>query len=266
MKGKIGFFLLFILSGALLMSYLDGPANRTGNGYTGAPGENGTVCASCHFFGSYSEPQTILTLTDAITGQLRQSYEPGREYIVSVRVNSNKIGSGSNPRYGMQMTSLDEDNMDIGLWSAPSNNAQISFAQVSNTTQMRAYVEHSLPSFTKIFSARWKAPLCSSDTVIFYHIGNAVNFDGGQSGDKGGNGDSSKFYPELDDVLSFNQRDGLQGVYYAQDSILTSSVIRDSAEVLFYSDRITLRDSFEVENLSTFQIVTDTCKTYSNLE
>ena len=251
---------LYLLLGITLMSYENGPANRTGNGYTGAPGENGTVCANCHLFGAYSEPQTVLTLKDAITGVIQQSYKPGREYNVSLQVNSFKIGNGSNPRYGMQITALDESNMDIGLWSVPSNNAQISYAEVSNTTQLRAYLEHNMPSFTKTFSARWKAPLCSTDTITFYHIGNAVNFDGSQSGDRGGNGDSTKLFPDLETYLAFSQQDTLSGTYYAHDSISISSIIQDSVDVFLFSDEITLRDSFEVESLSMFQVLTDTCQ------
>ncbi|MFT4566232.1 MAG: hypothetical protein ACI9FN_001187, partial [Saprospiraceae bacterium] len=109
-------------------------------------------------------------------------------------------------------------------------------------------------------SGRWKAPLCSTDTITFYHIGNAVNFDMGQSGDRGGNGDSTKFYPELAAYLYLDQLDTLDGTYYAKDSIWTSSNIRDTADVLLYSDEIILRDSFEVESLSMFQILIDTCQ------
>ncbi|MFT6807344.1 MAG: hypothetical protein ACJA01_000564 [Saprospiraceae bacterium] len=260
MKMKIVFSLILLLFGIILMSYQNGPTNRTGNGYTGAPGEDGQVCADCHFLGFYSEPKTIISLADAITGKIEQSYRSGREYIVSLQVNSNKIGNGPNPRYGMQMTALDEDHMDSGLWAEPSNNAQISFTTVSGSPQVRAYLEHKSPSPSRIFSGRWKAPLCSTDTITFYHIGNAVNFDMGQSGDRGGNGDSTKFYPELAAYLYLDQLDTLDGTYYAKDSIWTSSNIRDTADVLLYSDEIILRDSFEVESLSMFQILIDTCQ------
>jgi len=259
---KIQLSLAFlILSFAMVhMSYNDGPANRVGSGYTGAPGEEGTVCADCHLFGAFSEPQTELTLTDLFTGEVSESYQPGREYIVSLRVNSFKLGNGSNPRYGMQMTALDEGNMDIGQWSMPSTNAQISYAQVSNTTQLRAYLEHKLPSFTKTFTARWRAPLCSSDTITFYHIGNAVNFDQSQSGDKGGQGDSTKFYVEIENTLTFYNTDTLAGTYYATDSIRSSSIVTDSSEVYMYASEISLLDSFQVQNESILEVSIDTCQ------
>ena len=210
MNLRVVFFLVVLIFFVIvLVSYQDGPANRSGSGFTGAPGEDGRVCENCHLSGFYSLPQTILTLEDALTGQIHQSYKPGREYIITLQVNSSSLGNGSNPRYGMQMTALDEDKMDIGRWSLPSNNAQISYAEVSNTTQMRAYVEHRFPSFTKTFSARWTAPLCTSDTLTFHHIGNAVNGDGEQSGDRGGKGDSTKIYPEIVDFLTFDQNDTL---------------------------------------------------------
>lgn len=238
----------------------DGPANRVGLGFTGAPCEDGRVCQGCHAGLNYTQPISSITLTDQLTGEVTQSYKPGRAYIVRISIASTSLIGFTNPRYGMQMTAIDPDFEDVGTWSQPSFNAQISSADVTCGDQVRTYVEHTFASFGKNFSAVWEAPMCSQDTVTFFHIGNAVNGDGGTSGDRGGTGEFTIVPVDLTEHLELTDLDSVNGFYRAIDSITISNTIRDNADVILTaSQAISLKPIFEIKVTSQLTIAIDTC-------
>ena len=155
------------------MSNSGGRAAVANSGNTGAPGES-TLCANCHGGGSYS-PSMSLAVTD-LGGSPVVAYTPGETYNLTVTITA----SGTPAGYGFQMTSLQSSNSPAGSFSNPSSNAQI-----STISSGRTYVEHDGTSSSNTFTAQWTAPATNTGTVTMYANGNAVNGNGGTSGDAG---------------------------------------------------------------------------------
>lgn len=247
-----------VLAVLIFSQYSGGPANTTQQGYTGAPCEIfGTQCRDCHFGGLFGPPVTDVILEDTLTGQVIQSYWPGRTYKVTVHVESPR----GFPAYGMQATVLDADGEDIGTWAVPSSgNTQISPANVNCGDEMRNYIEHKFPSLSS-FNAYWTAPLCDIDTARFYHIGNAVNRNGGQSGDNGGTGSMTAIPPIVIDSLLLAQDAMLMGVYRAQEFIALNGIVGSGSNVYASSDfSVYVDESLVVSQTGILTIDVDTCK------
>ncbi|NJM80914.1 MAG: hypothetical protein HC854_17215 [Flavobacterium sp.] len=139
---------------------------------TGGPVAIGT-CTNCHSGGSYS-PSISLNITDN-GGNPITDYIPGQEYNLSFQItNTNGTPGG----YGMQATALLANNAAAGTFSTPSSNAQI--IPLSG----RSYFEHNMRSATPTFTSKWTAPSSGSGAITFYFVGNAVNGNGGTSGDQ----------------------------------------------------------------------------------
>jgi Secretion system C-terminal sorting domain/Reeler domain len=187
MQLRYSAFLMFLL----LMVLAVGSANKNGRaatankGNTGAPGDdmnaNGfkITCQNCHNAGPITATMGIVML-DA-QGDTVTTFTPGADY--TIRVNIDGVGTTVS-RYGFQMIPIrDSDNSDIkGMsdWgSLTSNNYKISNINSTN----RTYAEHANASLTDTFNVRWKAPLAGTGSVTFYASGNAVNNNGGTSGD-----------------------------------------------------------------------------------
>ncbi|MFK7937318.1 MAG: hypothetical protein AB8G22_27640, partial [Saprospiraceae bacterium] len=102
---------IFLLGLALFfLNSSSGRATAAGDGNTGAPGETGLVCGTCHAGGTFGGTTTTFTLKD-MTGSTVTSYVAGQTYDLTVSVNPEMgIPSG----YGFQMTALDGNNANAG--------------------------------------------------------------------------------------------------------------------------------------------------------
>lgn len=152
-----------------------GPA-QNGNTATGAPGDGGTTCVSCHNnTGTFGTVSLDLHLVSA-AGDTVTEYNGDSAYTVHVTVNNS---AGTPAGYGFQMTNLiDSDDGNYNGWANPSANAQLS------STSGKNYVEHSGMSNTNTFSVGWTAPAAGNGSVTFYVGGNAVNGNGSNNGDR----------------------------------------------------------------------------------
>ncbi|NJN77443.1 MAG: hypothetical protein HC803_03220 [Saprospiraceae bacterium] len=104
------------------------------------------------------------------------NYMPGTTYDLKVTI---AHASGAPAGYGFQMVALkNSTNTSTGTWTTPGSNTQIA------TAGTRSYVEHGGgASASNIFTTKWVAPASGTGNVTFYSAGNAVNGNGGTSGD-----------------------------------------------------------------------------------
>ncbi len=180
------FYTFFILlsMGYVFLASSGGRANAGDDGNTGAPGEGGIVCASCHNGGSYGAISEILEVRDA-GGAIVTDYTPGDTYTVTLTL---AAATGTPGGYGFQMTALDFQNNNVGTWQNLGANVQE--APAANVGG-RIYVEHGGgTSASNVFTMEWVAPAASAGEVTFYYIGNLVNGTGGTDSDVGGSGQS----------------------------------------------------------------------------
>jgi large repetitive protein len=144
---------------------------------TGAPGEFN--CSSCHIGSAINTGGGSV----AITG-LPQSYEPGKQYNVTVTVSKS-----DRSRWGFQITALrDDNNSAAGTFRVTdSNRTQLTTGSVSGGT--RTYVQHTATGTQQgrqgsaSFDFAWTAPSSSVGSITFYAAGNAANNNGASSGD-----------------------------------------------------------------------------------
>ncbi len=172
MKRRIIYTLIVLSTGAFLwMSNSGGRATVAGEGNTGAPGENGTTCATCHSSGGGTVTLSIEVL-DA-SGEAVSDYRPGETHTVTVSLSS----SGSPSAYGFQAVALlNSNDSNAGSITSGSNSQ-------TGTVNSRTYVEQAGPSSSSDFSFTWTAPAAGSGSVTFYASGNAVDGDGSTGGD-----------------------------------------------------------------------------------
>jgi hypothetical protein len=182
---KITVLVALVVTVLISIHYSSGPASEVGQAYTGAPGESGTLCSSCHTGGSFGPVSAILSITDGMGTEVT-SYIGGETYQISLTA---VPGSGSPVGYGFQLTVLDGSNVDVANFSNPSSNAKISnaFAVAGG----RTYAEHSSTSVSNVFTFDWVAPSDETGDLIFYYNVNLVNGTGGINGDNGGSGFST---------------------------------------------------------------------------
>ncbi len=155
------------------MSNAGGRANSGGSA-TGAPGDGNQTCGSagCHSSGSL-DVSIAIEMLDA-DGNPVDKYIPGTTYQMRV-TNTSTDSPGA---YGFQMVSLlDADDSVYNAWSDEGSGVQIS------SIGTKTYAEHLSPSSSGVFEVKWTAPEISTGSVSFYVGGNAVNLNGGTSGD-----------------------------------------------------------------------------------
>ena len=194
MKFKFIYSLFSLLFFAFLFSSNSGGrAASGGNGATGAPGDQvfgGSIvtCAnsSCHSAGSPTtlESNPTLELTDEAGASIAEAgYIPGTTYNAKVTVN---VTSGSAAGHGFQILALNAamgvDGDEVSNWVAESANTKISVAGANG----RTYGEHTTTSSSNEFELTWTAPDDLDGDVTFYFCRNAVNGNGGTSGDGAG--------------------------------------------------------------------------------
>ena len=232
-----------------------GRAEVADSGNTGAPGEDGLVCANCHLGGPYGPVTESIKLIDVLTNLEQTSYTPGKTYRVEITVEPTINAA----RYGFQATVLDQDTLDVGVWMNPSNVVQIDTAFVSTGTGKRAYIEHHIPGFVPTFQIDWQAPLCDIGPVTFYFIGNAVNNDMSTSGDVGSIGSFQSFPSFLPSVVTIDSSAIPGGTYLASDSILISGGILSTAEVTLGSSEGAIVSSLQVDSSGILEVYPSQC-------
>jgi len=162
------------LSGRRVSAYVAGPPE----GHTGAPSFPGIAaeptCTDCHFsFALNSGPGSL-----SITG-LPANYSLNQEVTVTVTLTHN-----NRPRYGFQLTALDDTGKPAGTLTSTDGNTQVIPGQFN-----RRYIEHTLAGTTPAttntgrWSFKWKAPASSVGKVTFYAAGNAANGNNLDTGD-----------------------------------------------------------------------------------
>ena len=175
MKKYLYAIILFSFGAILFMSNRGGRGTVGNVGSTGAPGDDNTVCQSCHN-GQITVALNISILdgTDTVS-----SYSPGKEYTVHVRVNH--TGGTAPKAHGFQIVALkaplNVNGSDIKTWSVIGTNAKI--VNING----RQYVEHNDRSVENLFQMKWIAPVAGSGPVSFYTAGNGVNSNNTTSGD-----------------------------------------------------------------------------------
>lgn len=135
---------------------------------TGSPGEG--TCANCHSGGS---GQTIVTISSNIPSN---QYVPGQTYTITVSVRNPSFSKFGFAAEVLHSTS----NNNSGTIANPGSGVQ-----VLNSMGGRKTATHTSPkSGTGMadFTFDWTAP-STPDTVKIYAIGNAVDGNGGTSGD-----------------------------------------------------------------------------------
>ena len=167
------------------MSNRNGRATVGGVGSTGAPGDDASVCQSCHN-GPINTATQILVLDQ---GDTISQYEPNKTYQIHIRVN---YVSGNVPKaHGFQMTLLNaakgKTGPNLKTLSPLSTNVKL-----VTTQKGRLYAEQPDRSTSNLFEIQWIAPALGSGPVTIYAGGNGVNSDGTEGGDGG-----SKSFLEL---------------------------------------------------------------------
>ncbi len=167
-----------VLVGLLSMSNQKGRAASGGKGSTGAPGDDATVCKSCHNGPTDVEIQiAVLDGVDTIT-----RYEPGKNYKIHVRVNH--VGGTAPKAHGFQMTLLNaplkQDGPNLKDLSPISSNVKLTTLRSG-----RLYAEHTDRSDKNLFEIQWTAPAKGSGPVSIYAGGTGVNANSSESGDGG---------------------------------------------------------------------------------
>lgn len=184
MKKTTYIFTVLVLATILFSSHAGGYAAVEGLGLTGAPGDtkltNGdaVTCQSCHNSGSFNSSATLELFNEAGTTAVTK-YEPTKIYTIRVTINA---AAGTPAGYGFQMIDIRKSN-DANLKGFEA--AQASGIKLTTLTNGRVYAEHSNRSSSKTFNVKWKAPASGTGIVTFYAVGNAVNGNGGTSGDNG---------------------------------------------------------------------------------
>ena len=162
---------LAALTAALyLSSYSTGPAAR--NTDATSSGLGGQACGGCHRGGSFGT-QTSLTLLDA-EGLPQEAYVPGQTYTLRIDIATDAAPGG----YGFQVLAIDGANAQAGSYgAAPAD---------TRTSQLegRTYFEHRRRLSGGAHEIEWTAPAAGTGPVTVYGVGNAVDGNGGTSGDE----------------------------------------------------------------------------------
>ena len=177
------FLLAFCALGvAVLTLGNSGGTAAAGNFHTGAPSTGGgtePTCRVCHNSGNFGQPQIAVTLAAADGTLATTEYVPGETYRVTVAVGYNDVAPAG---YGFSSQFLDPANTTAGEAANPSGNTRI-----TNGSNGRTYVEHSMRSTDSLFTFDWTAPAVGGGEVNYYVTANLVNGAAGISGDNGSN-------------------------------------------------------------------------------
>ncbi len=143
-------------------------------GSTNAPGETTCQAENCHT----QNPVNLGPGKIRLSG-VPQFFEPGTTYNLTV-----ELAQQGQKRWGFQITALDQHNRPAGsLIVIDSLRTRFKWGEELSPNP-RQYIEHSLEgSYMGVLDGPvawhldWKAPVAGSDTVFFYTVGNAANFN-----------------------------------------------------------------------------------------
>ncbi len=161
----------------------NGRATQGNRGNTGAAGENN--CAQCHGGSNYGAVNVQIQCFEQGTNLPVSAYLAGATYDMRVTLTH---GSGNPVGFGFQLTALTAATNAplMGYSNLASNVKQITLN--SGPQAGRTYVEHNGVTSNNQFNFSWTAPGEGTGTVNFFSSGNAVNGNGGSSGDSSGAG------------------------------------------------------------------------------
>ena len=163
------FFSSLLLGWCIWAGHSSGAGARQDTDRTGGPVASG-YCTNCHSGGAFGTNVniTLLAGTDTVA-----EYEPGAAY--TLRVDISAEGASG---YGFQAVALDSDNNGVGTYGTPGDGIQVTAIGGID------YAEHSARSSSSMFEIEWTAPEAGAGDIGFYAAGNAVNGNGGTSGDE----------------------------------------------------------------------------------
>lgn len=162
------------LASIYLSSYSTGLAGRGDDGTSS--GLAGTACGTCHNGGDYATA-TALELLDG-EGEAVSTYRPGETYTMRVTI---ATASATAPGgYGLQVLAVDADVTQAGAFGDPPVDTKVT------SLRGRSYFEHRrrLAASASVQEIAWTAPAAGTGAVTVYAVGNAVNGNGGTSGDE----------------------------------------------------------------------------------
>lgn len=160
------------LIATLFMSNSGGRAAVGNADNTGSPVSQGT-CANCHSGGNFGATVVVNLYSPGTTTPATQ-YVPDSTYEVEVIINDNGAAG-----YGFQLACLNADNESVNGFSTPGSDVQI-----TTLANGREIVEQSRRRTDGRATVSWTAPSVGTGDVTFYAVGNAVNGNGGTSGDQ----------------------------------------------------------------------------------
>jgi len=164
-------FMILLFAVAFLFNFSSGPANSSALDRTGSPIGGGLTCGQCHM-GNNFQPDLAITLMDG--NDVVSGYEPGVTYNLVFEITP---GSGTPSGYGLQAIVLDGSDNNVGEFSNPPANTQVTDLQGFN------YFEHSGVIDTNPISVEWTAPATGTGQITVYASGLAANVNGANTGD-----------------------------------------------------------------------------------
>ena len=153
-----------------LSSYSSGPANR--NNDATSSGLRGSACATCHNGGDYGTATTLELL--GADGEAVDAYVPDATYTMRVSIGTTTAPGG----YGFHVLAVDADVEQAGAFGTPPEDTRLS------ELRGRTYFEQRRRLSSAIHEIEWIAPEEGTGEVTVYAVGNAVNANGGTSGDE----------------------------------------------------------------------------------
>ena len=189
MKQKIVLFAFLGLIAALISGYASGYA-QNGNDGTGATGSSGCSCHS-----SASTTTTVVELDSA--GVPVTSYRGGQSY--NVKISATNTSTSSLPKFGFQLATVKLTGagtgncVQAGTWgsSLPTNvqntttgASGLPIPIIEQSSQITATTGTGGNGTTYVESIPWTAPVAGTGSIKIYGVLNAVNNNGGSSGDK----------------------------------------------------------------------------------
>ena len=186
-KNYFAFSVVLLMLYITLSSDVDGPAHHGHGNITGSTTGTTGHCqtSSCH---GGNNPVTIVQLQvlDTATMLPVTVYNSSQTYLVTITGNDTGV-STTLPSFGFQASAVLGDHTQAGTFTIPSALASSIHTYPCGSTTV---VEHSTPLAPVTTGVNkyatqfyWTAPATYTDSVTFYALLNAVNGDGGKSGD-----------------------------------------------------------------------------------
>jgi Secretion system C-terminal sorting domain len=179
---KVIYTFLTLSVALFFLNNAGGPVVRQQKGYTGAPFDQPSTCATCHNAGSFA-PTLKIELFDSLgTNAVTAKYELGKQYTVRLTITA---GSGAPSAYGFQLIDVrKKDTSNVkGFLPKAKQDTLIGIDTIATTN--RVYAEHNGRLTSNVINVKWKAPTTDLGVIVFYGVGNAANSGGTFAGDNG---------------------------------------------------------------------------------